>query len=154
MTVTLAKYLNSILLRSGLVCFFIFLLFACEKKSPLEIEQFHINALPPGQTSAAAYMILRNNTKETLVLNYVHSPVASEVEVHRVIYDQGMMQMRKVNHLQIEPGASLHFEPGGYHLMLTGIENVPPVGDSFTVTFEFEAGYTLSAQAEVRSLSQ
>lgn len=148
------SHLCNSMLRNCVIVGVLVLLQACEQKPPLEIEQLHINALPPGQTTAAAYMILRNNTKTTLVLNYAHSPIASDVEVHRVIYDQGMMQMRKVNHLSIDPGSVLHFQPGGYHLMLMGIENAPPVGDSFTITFEFEAGYTISADAEVRSLSQ
>jgi len=127
------------------------LLVACTQKPPLEIEQLHINAMPPGQTSAAAYMTLRNNTEKTLVLNYASSAIASEVEVHRVIYEQGMMQMRKVNHMTIDPGVTMLFQPGGYHLMIVGIENAPQPGETFTVTLEFEAGYTVSGQAEVRS---
>lgn len=127
----------------------------CSQKQPaLEIEQLHINALPPGQTSAAAYMTLRNNTDKTLVLNYVHSPIASDVEVHRVIYDEGVMQMRKVSHLTVDPGVSMLFQPGGYHLMLMGIDNPPEVGETFDISLEFEAGYTITAPVEVRSSGQ
>lgn len=124
---------------------------ACAEKPPLEVEQLHINTMPPGQTSAAAYMSISNNSDKTLVLNYLHSPIATDVEVHRVVYDQGMMQMRKVNHLSIDPGVTIHFKPGGYHLMLMGIENAPQPGDTFTITLEFEAGYTITGVAEVRS---
>lgn len=133
-------------------CLALVLLLGCsQEKQALEIEHLHINAMPPGQSTAAAYMTLRNNTDKTLVLNYVHSPIASDIEVHRVIYDQGMMQMRKVQHLSIDAGTTLLFQPGGYHLMLMGIENTPQIGETFPVTLEFEAGYTVSAQAEVRS---
>lgn len=138
------------LARNFTLMILVVLVSACAKKAPLEIEQLHINALPPGQSTAAAYMTLHNNTDKTLVLNYAHSPIATEVEVHRVIYDQGMMQMRKVNHMSIDPGVTMRFEPGGYHLMLMGIENAPQPGETFAITLEFEAGYKITADAMVK----
>ncbi len=137
-----------------MACIVACMLVACDKPEnlpPLEISQLHIMEMPPGQGVAAAYMILKNNTDKTLVLNYVHSPVAADVEVHRVIYDQGVMQMRQVHHLKIDPGANMQFKPGGYHLMLMGIDEPLKVGDKFDITLEFEAGYKIVGRAEVRS---
>lgn len=140
--------------RSTLLYLLGFLMLGCsqQEQAPLTIEQLHIMQIPPGQSTAAAYMTLKNNTDKTLVLNYVHSPIAADVEVHRVIYDQGMMQMRQVQHLSIDPGKTLNFEPGGYHLMLMGIEQAPAAGETFDISLEFENGYAIVGKAEVRSL--
>ena len=129
---------------------FVFCLAACSEKAAIEVENIFMHELPPGQSTGAIYMVLKNNTKQNLVLNYVHSGIASDVEVHRVLYENGMMQMRQVNHLTLDPGASLRFEPGGYHLMVMGIEKSPAVGETFELVMEFEDGYKITTPVEVR----
>ncbi|VUD40347.1 hypothetical protein TDB9533_00133 [Thalassocella blandensis] len=101
-----------------------------------------IKQLPPGKTMAAVYLSMKNNSDKTQTLNYVHSPIAENIEVHRVIYNQGMMKMRHVKHFHINPGQNLVFEPGGYHLMIFGISESLEVGSTFPLTLEFEGNET------------
>lgn len=108
----------------------------------VSISGAFIKELPPGKSTAAMYLLMKNISDTTQSLNYVHSPVAENIEVHRVIYQEGMMKMRQVKHLHINPGQKLIFEPGGYHLMLFGISDKLEVGSTFPVTLEFEGGVT------------
>lgn len=107
--------------------------------------------LPPARTTAAVYAKITNNTDVTQPLNYIHSPLAENIQVHRNFYQNGMMQMRPVKKLSLSPGESISLEPGGFHLMVFGLYEPLKVGDTFEMTFEFETGHVLTAQVEVRS---
>ena len=119
-------------------------------RDQISITNPFIKELPPGKSTAAMYMLLTNHSSKTQALNYVHSPIAEAIEVHRVIYEDGMMKMRQVKHLQINPGQKLVFEPGGYHLMVFGIDKTLPVGSTFPVTMEFEGGLTYNVDVLVK----
>lgn len=118
--------------------------------APIVIENPFIKVLPPGKTVAAAYMAITNNTDITQAINYVYSPIAETVEVHRVIYNEGMMQMRPVKKLSINPGETQLLEPGGFHLMVFGIYDTLKEGDSFELNFEFESGEKLTTRVQVK----
>lgn len=130
-----------------------FALIACSPEQPtpaVVVNDAFMPQLAPGQSVGAVFMRIANNTPDDIVLNYVHAPIASNIEVHRTFYDEGMMQMRPVKHVRVEAGKSLLFEPGGYHLMLFGIENQPEVGEDFELTLEFEGGVSVTTQVRVK----
>ncbi len=134
--------------------FFLLIFFsACrqeQKNVGVQIEGLFIKELPPGQMTAAGYMKITNSTKVSQSLNYIHSPNAEHIEIHRSIYNDGMMQMRPVKRLTLNPGEEKILEPGGFHLMIMGIyDNLEP-GDVFPVTFEFETGLVITKDLEVR----
>lgn len=132
-------------------CFVLFLAACTEKPKEIEITQAVMNALPPGQQLGAVYLKIQNPFPETQALNYVHSDVAEYIEVHRHIYDNGMMQMRQVKHLMVDANSELLFKPGGYHLMLFGISEPLAVGDEFTVWFEFNGQPPLETIVSVKA---
>ncbi len=107
--------------------------------------------LPPNKTTAAVYAKFTNNSEVMQRLNYIHSPLAEHVEVHRSAYENGMMQMRQVKRLSLTPGETKSLSPGGFHLMVFGLYDPLEVGDSFEMTFEFETGHVITTQVEVRS---
>lgn len=128
-------------------------LIACSPEEPaatVVVNDAFMPQLAPGQSVGAVFMRIANDTPDDIVLNYVHAPIASNIEVHRTIYDEGMMQMRPVKHVRVEAGKSLLFEPGGYHLMLFGVENQPEVGETFELTLEFEGGVNVITQVRVK----
>ena len=132
-------------------CLILFLVACTEKPKEIEITQAVMNALPPGQQLGAIYLKIQNPFPETQILNYVHSDVAEYIEVHRHIYDNGMMQMRPVKHLILDAKSELLFKPGGYHLMLFGISEPLAVGDKFTVWFEFNGQLPLGVIVSVKA---
>ncbi len=140
------------------------LLQACEKSAEqsltepssaeqplIVVEDAFIYELPPNQIRAAAYMRLTNNSDKMQALNYIHSPVAENVEVHRMFYQDGMMQMRPVQRLKLNPGESKQLESGGFHLMIMGVYEPFKAGDHFDITLEFETGHVVTVPVEVRS---
>lgn len=130
-----------------------FALVACSPKEPaatVSVADGFMPQLAPGQSVGAVFMRIANDTPDDIVLNYVHAPIASNIEVHRTFYEDGMMQMRPVKHVRVEAGESLLFEPGGYHLMLFGVENQPEVGETFELTLEFEKGVSVTTQVKVK----
>jgi len=115
-----------------------------------EIKGAFTNAMPPGQSNAAVYMIIDNPTDKDLVVNYISTPASEAVEIHRVIYENGMMNMRPVSHLKIPRFSKLVFEPGGYHFMLIGVHERLEKGQSFELNVEFEGGVKLSHVVAVK----
>lgn len=135
-----------------LMPYWIVLLVACTQKAKeIEVTQAVMNALPPGQQLGAVYLKIQNPFPATQMLNYVHSDVAEYIEVHRHVYDKGMMQMRPVKHLILDANSELLFKPGGYHLMLFGISEPLAVGDKFTIWFEFNGQLPLEAMVTVKT---
>jgi hypothetical protein len=80
----------------------------------------------------------------------VSTPIAATAELHETINDNGIMKMRSVPSIALEPGKPVMFKPGGYHVMLMGLKSPLKVGDSFplTLTFEHTQPITVSAKVE------
>jgi len=146
---------TSKLKRFVLLASYVLLILACKDKTPVVDDLFSSNEntrpllslrsglmkeLPPGQNIGAIYLQIENSSDKTAVLTYVHSDIAEKIEVHRHIYNDGMMQMRNVPHLSLDPKTTLNFKPGEHHLMIFGLSPVPKAGDNFDVVFEF-AGF-------------
>jgi copper(I)-binding protein len=113
-------------------------------------SQAHMNEPAPGQTRAAVYLKLENLSAEDRRIQFLSTPVAGTAEVHRHTYEDGVMKMRPVAHAQIPARSALVFEPGGYHIMLIDLAEVPAVGSRFPITFEFDTGVPLVVEVEVR----
>ncbi len=93
-------------------------------------------ATPPNATSAAAYVTLTDEGQPDSVTG-VSTPVAAMAEVHETTNDGGVMKMRPVGPLALEPGKPVTFAPGGYHIMLTGLKQPLKQGDQFPLTLTF-----------------
>lgn len=115
-----------------------------------EVSQAHMREPAPGQTRAAVYLRLKNLAAEDRHIQLLSTPVAGTAEVHRHTYEDGVMKMRPVAHAQVPAHSELAFAPGGYHIMLIDLADVPAVGGRFPLTFEFDAGAPLVIDVEVR----
>ena len=62
--------------------------------------------------------------------------------------EKGIMRMRPQEFVDIAPGQSLSFEPGGHHLMLIGVESLQE-GDEFQISMNFESQLSLNAIVNV-----
>src|SRR4051812_997791 len=72
-------------------------------------------------TTGGGYMTLVNRGPKADALISVTSPAAREVQAHQSMVSGGMSMMHKVERLELAPGASVTFAPGGYHLMFVGL---------------------------------
>lgn len=80
------------------------------------------------------------------------SPVAATAEVHETTHDDGVMKMRAVPALTLEPGKPVTLAPGGYHLMLMGLKQPLKAGDSFPLELSFEKAQPITVTVKVQAL--
>jgi hypothetical protein len=101
---------------------------------------------------AAGYMTIANPGGAADALVSVSSPIATSVEIHETTPDaSGMMAMHPVDSIDIPAGGSATLEPGGYHLMLMGVTQMPAVGETVELTLTFQKAGDVVVQAEVKA---
>ncbi|KFL35505.1 copper chaperone PCu(A)C [Arenimonas donghaensis] len=114
------------------------------------IENPWLRAAPPGATSLAAYLVLRNDCAGPVEVVAVESLDFGMPMIHRTVEEGGVSRMRPAGRLLLAPGESLSFEPGGLHLMLMRPNRPLPEGDRARVRLVLADGRKLFAQFPVR----
>ncbi len=80
------------------------------------------------------------------------SGIAADVQVHEVVSEGGGSMMRPVaDGIAITAGGTVSLEPGGYHLMLLGVGEIPVPGDSFELTLQFERAGRIAVTVTVEA---
>jgi copper(I)-binding protein len=106
--------------------------------STVVVEQPWARATPKGAKTGAAYMTLRNNGASVDRLMSATTPVADQVQLHKVTEDNGVSRMREVHNVELEPGAKIVFKPGEMHMMLVGLKQPLVEGQALPLTLQFE----------------
>lgn len=107
----------------------------------LDIAHPWARPLPPVATVGVAYFTVTNKGAADDVLLSAESPIADKVEIHTHVKEGELMKMRQLNDLTIPAHGEQKLAPGGLHLMLMGLKEVPAEGTQFPVTLHFkEAG--------------
>ena len=97
--------------------------------------------------SSAVYMTLEIEGDEVDRLVDAATPAAERAELHSHVMDQGVARMRPVSAVEVAPGAPTVLQPGGLHIMVTGLREKLAEGATLPLTVTFEkAG---SAELEV-----
>lgn len=117
----------------------------------VSVEAAHIRGMPPGQQTTTAYMQLTNNTRQVLHLRGAVADWSERIEVHSHSMKDGVMRMRKVDALTIGPADTVSLEPGGYHLMVFGLQRVLKDGEKLDLILQFDSG-TQRVQIPVKSI--
>lgn len=102
------------------------------------VEQAYARASIPGQSNAAAFVVITNQQQHPVSLTALDSDAANQVELHTHQHSNGTMQMRKVENLQLEPGQTLDLKKEDMHLMLMGLETPLQQGKQISITFCFD----------------
>ena len=109
------------------------------KAGDLVITQAWSRATPGGAKVAGGYLTIQNKGSAADRLIGGSADVADKVQVHEMATTNGVMTMRPLDKgLSIEPGKTVKFAPGGYHLMLLDLKSPLKLGDKVPVTLEFE----------------
>jgi copper(I)-binding protein len=128
------------------------LLAACGRPdSPpkIEVGDAWARASMHGQSSAAAYLTIRNSGGPDR-LKGVSSPVG-RVAVHETSTSGGVMRMRPVAAVELPAGSTVNLRPGGTHIMLTGLNAPLAAGSRFPLRLDFQRSGTKDVQVEVRA---
>ena len=114
---------------------------ACDS---LRADHGWIRLPPPNAKFAAAYFTLVNTGSRKVEVAGVSSPAFGHAMLHETRYVDGHAEMRHLERIDLEPGASFVATPGGAHVML-GEARAPLDLDSFIeVTLRCSEGTPLS----------
>ena len=83
----------------------------------LEFNDLWVRASVPGQVNGAGYLQITNKTTHPDRLLSVESDAATRIELHNVITENGVAQMRQVQGIDLPAGGVARLAPGGYHVM-------------------------------------
>jgi periplasmic copper chaperone A len=112
------------------------------------VSQAWFRLLPAG-LPAAGYFKLSNGAGKTAVLTGAQSTACGMLMLHKSERSGGMERMVMVDSVEVPPGGTLAFAPGGYHLMCMQPALKP--GTPAPVTLQFADGSVLKADFAVRS---
>jgi len=118
----------------------------------LKINDPWIRAVPPSSTATAAFMTIENTSDHPVSVLGATSPVATEVKpMITTKMDDGVMGMEFVESFVIPAGGKRTLEPGGDHLMLMKLHEVPKAGSSVKLILQTDTGEkTISLDVPVR----
>jgi periplasmic copper chaperone A len=105
---------------------------------------------PMLERAGAAYLVIQNNGAAEDRLLSVESDVARTIELHETKEMNGMMQMSPVPNILVPAGGKAELKPGGFHVMLIGLNRELKAGDKIQLTLNFEKAGKIPVTAEVR----
>ncbi len=109
------------------------------KVGALTISQPWARATPKGAPVGGGYLTITNtgSSPDRFIGGSVE--FARHVEIHEMKMDNNVMKMRMLpDGLTIKPGQTVTFQPGGYHIMFTGLKAPLVKGQPVTATLRFE----------------
>ena len=118
--------------------------------SAISINDPYVRLVPPGIKTTGGFMMIHNTGNSDRQLIKAESPVASIVELHTHINENGVMKMREVASIAVKARSQTELKPGNYHIMLIDLKESLKEGDSVLITLKFDDGSTYDVQAPVR----
>lgn len=128
------------LLAFGMVC--MLLLSACgamgETSTDIEAHDAWARAaFESGNT--AVYLLVHNHSDNDDEITGTSSDAAETTEIHKSEMDaNGFAQMNLQTSIPLPMDAEISFQPGGYHIMLTGLKKDLNIGDKISITLHFK----------------
>ena len=109
----------------------------------------------PGQTSAAVYATVANNTSVDRVLVSVTTAVSDRAELHETVIDSGGIarMQAQTDGFVIAAGEALIFQPSGAHIMLRDIEEAD-FDNSIELALLFDNGTEVVVSATLLSVGE
>jgi len=117
-------------------------------QNPLVVHEPWARAALQGRNTAA-YMTIENTTDALDRLVAAASPVARLVELHTHIMEGGVMRMRPVTAIEVNPGEPAVLRPGGLHVMLIDLVKPLRQGETIPLTLRFEKAGEVTLEVPV-----
>jgi len=122
----------------------------------ITVSEAWARATAPGQDSAAVSLHITSAKDARIVA--VSSTVASHVEIHSMVHENGMMVMRAMDAFELKAGQEAVLGDGDYHIMLVGLKKPLNAGDNIPLTFTLQLANRhkekVAATAKVRALTE
>lgn len=121
------------------------------KVGELLVEHPWSRELPVDIPGGAAYFTVHNQGGQTDRLVGVSSPRAQKCDLHSQASSNGMMDMQHTSSVDIPAHGEVTFQPGGNHVMLSGLDKPLKAGEQFPLTLEFEKAGKVEVQVNVKT---
>ena len=110
-------------------------------------------ATPPGAKVGGGYLSIENTGAETDKLIAIEGDAASPIELHEMAMESGVMKMRALPAgVEIKPGATVRFSPGGYHVMFMNLKEPFKQGSMVKATLVFEKAGKVPVEFKVEAI--
>ena len=122
----------------------------------MNLDRLWVRAMPPNQTMTAAYGQLTNLADAPLTITGASSDIAADTTLHESRQTGDRMTMVAVTDKTLAPGEVLELKPGGFHLMLMGIKEMPAEGSEVEICVlsdEDRACATANVQRDADSMN-
>lgn len=119
---------------------------ACHNQQVLHVDHGWVRLAAVQGRPAAAYFTLYGGPSDTALLS-VTSPIAIKTQMHETSEQNGVSSMAPLAQVAVPAGAKIKFEPGGKHVMLTGVNASVKPGDSVDFRFVFANGEQIEYSA-------
>jgi copper(I)-binding protein len=116
----------------------------------ISVEHVWARATAGAATTGAVYLTVTDNGQADRMIG-ASTPVAASAQLHETIDDHGVMEMRPLGEVVLDPGKPVNFKPGGYHVMLTGLKAPLHAGDRFPLTLKFEHAAPIAVEVNVEA---
>ncbi len=122
------------------------------KTDSIEIINPWSRATPKGASAAIGYMVIKNagTTPDRLIGGSVE--VADSFELHSMVMEDGIAIMRPLSNVEIKPGQTIEFKPGGSHAMFVNLKRPLSKGERVTGTLTFEHAGTVQIEYNVAGI--
>ncbi|MGH8844812.1 MAG: copper chaperone PCu(A)C [Advenella sp.] len=111
-----------------------------------------VRATVSQQTSTGVFMRLTAKSDSKLVK--AATPVADHVELHKMTMEHDIMKMRQIPELALVAGQPVALEPGGYHIMLIGLNKQINAADIIPMTLTFEDNDGNRTQTQIQAIAR
>ncbi len=98
----------------------------CAPPGEYILREAEIRAPIAGSGKTTGYFIFTNESSEPIVLVGAESANISAIEFHETVEVNGMLRMRRLADVPVDPGETVAFVPGGRHMMLFGVGALTP----------------------------
>jgi periplasmic copper chaperone A len=124
-------------------------------KGSLHIEHPWSRATPKGASVGAGYLVIENrgSTVDRFVSVSVSAEIAGRTEFHEMAVVDGVMRMRPLSMgIELAPGMTAKFEPGGLHIMFLDLKRPLEKGERFKAKLIFEKAGEVDVEFVVEAM--
>ncbi|MEX0922602.1 MAG: copper chaperone PCu(A)C [Rhodovibrionaceae bacterium] len=108
-----------------------------------------------GQTrNGAAYLVVNTSGEDADKLIAVETAASRRAEIHTHEMVDGVMKMRPVAGIAVEPGSPAVLKPGGLHIMLFDLKAPLVEGESFPATLVFEKAGRIEVDVHIQGVAE
>ena len=130
----------------------VLLLNACSPTTGFQVSNAWARpALQDG--NGAVYFLLQNHSPTGDELTGVSAEAARAAEIHESKMEGDVMQMRQVSSIPIGGNESIELGPGGYHIMLIGLNQELQAGEEIQITLHFKNHEDLLVTVPVQEMA-